>query len=384
MTVGYHLLYPGEQVAEDAPVLLDHKEPGSLIRSHQVDAASEARQAAGGQPVYLLVKGNPRGLDLQALYTRLLDTQAIACEPREGKRVWVWESEETNRHAQRSLTHRRIHRLAERTLDAQGRVLLVPEIEYDFWDTTLPESFPPSEVIELYADHGTHEQFHSELFGFAESFATLRTAAKRCPAPFGLVKTDLDLERLPSGKFDTNDLILSLACLAYNVLRLMGQSALLAEEAPIRHPAKRRRLKTVLQELIYVSAKLVAHARQKVLNFGRLSGVPGLRAFVSAMVLGVAARGTPFPGPDRRAPRGRFVRSVAKSPAGGRASPRRGGEGRVCAPWAALARPRGRQGASKIGLRADRGACGRSNLRIQAIGSGVASPGRFQRTAKSR
>ncbi len=221
--------------------------------THEVDAASEARQADGGKAIHLLVKGNPRGLDLQALHARLLDAQAIACEPREGKRVWVWETEETNRHAQRSLTHRRIHRLAERTLDAQGQVLLVPEIEYDFWDTTLPESFPPSEVIELYADHGTHEQFHSEF------------------------KTDLDLERLPSGKFDTNDLILSLACLAYNVLRLMGQSALLAEEAPLRHPAKRRRIRTVLQELIYVSAKLVAHARQKVLNFGR--HCPAFRVF---------------------------------------------------------------------------------------------------------
>jgi len=213
--------------------------------THQVEATSEARQAAGGEAIYLLVKGNPRGLDIQALHARLLDAQAIACEPREGKRVWVWESRETNVQAQRTLTHRRIHRLTERTLDARGQVLLVPEIEYDFWDTTLPEAFRPSEVIDWYADHGTHEQFHSEF------------------------KTDLDLERLPSGKFDTHDLILSLASLSYNVLRLMGQSALLGEDAPVRHPAKRRRLRTVLQELIFVSAKLVAHARQKVLNFGR-------------------------------------------------------------------------------------------------------------------
>jgi hypothetical protein len=35
------------------------------------------------------------------------------------------------------------------------------------------------------------------------------------------------------------------------------------------HPAKRRRPKTVIQELITVSAKLVAHARQAFLNFGR-------------------------------------------------------------------------------------------------------------------
>jgi hypothetical protein len=57
--------------------------------------------------------------------------------------------------------------------------------------------------------------------------------------------------------------------LACNVLRLIGQSALLSADAPVRHPAKRRRLKTVLQELITVSAKRVDHARRRILAFGR-------------------------------------------------------------------------------------------------------------------
>jgi hypothetical protein len=138
-----------------------------------------------------------------------------------------------------------MHRLIERTVDRHGQLLLLPELEYAFWDTTLPDTLTPQAVIELYQDPGTHEPFHSEY------------------------KTDLDLERLPSGQFATNDLILSLAMLAYNVLRLMGQAALLSAEAPVRHPAKRRRLKTVIQELITVSAKLVKHARQVFLNFGR-------------------------------------------------------------------------------------------------------------------
>lgn len=37
----------------------------------------------------------------------------------------------------------------------------------------------------------------------------------------------------------------------------------------IRHPAKRRRLKTVLQEIMYRAAKVVEHARRLVLDFGR-------------------------------------------------------------------------------------------------------------------
>lgn len=98
----------------------------------------------------------------------------------------------------------------------------------------------------------------------------LRFTDKEITAQFhSEFKTDLDLERLPSGKFATNDLVLTLVALAYNVLRLMGQSALLCPDAPVRHAAKRRRLKTVIQELICVSAKVVEHARSKILNFGR-------------------------------------------------------------------------------------------------------------------
>jgi hypothetical protein len=125
--------------------------------SHQIEAASTVRQAAGGEPIHFLVKGNPRGMDIQALPAERVEAQAIACLPREGKRVW--ETQE-NRQAPQVLSHRRIHRLIERTVDAQGQRLLVPKIEFDFWDTTLPADFRPIEVIRLYEDHGTHEQFH--------------------------------------------------------------------------------------------------------------------------------------------------------------------------------------------------------------------------------
>jgi hypothetical protein len=238
---------PRAQALTDAGILVRLDSGFHSARlSHKIEGASCSRQAAGGEPIYFLIKGNPRrSIDIQALYAQRVDSQAIACLSREGKRMWVWEAQETNVHDRQVLSHRRIYRLVERTVNAQGQALLVPEIEFDFWDTTLPASFRPNEVIRLYEDHGTHEQFHSEF------------------------KTDLDLERLPSGKFATNRCILSLSGLAYNVLRLMGQSALLGEDAPVRHPAKRRRLRTVIQELIYVSAKVVAHARSKILNFGR-------------------------------------------------------------------------------------------------------------------
>lgn len=134
-------------------------------------------------------------------------------------------------------------RVTERTIDKKGQHLLIPEIELEGWWTSLAE--PMSEVIELYKQHGTHEQFHSEI------------------------KTDLDLERLPSGKFDTNDAVVHLAAFAYNGLRLIGQLGLTGDISPIRHPAKRRRIKTVLQEVMYRAAKFVEHARRLVLDFGR-------------------------------------------------------------------------------------------------------------------
>ena len=56
---------------------------------------------------------------------------------------------------------------------------------------------------------------------------------------------------------------------AYNSLRLLGQLGLTGKISPVRHPAKRRRLKTVLQEIMFRAAKFVDHARQLILDFGR-------------------------------------------------------------------------------------------------------------------
>ena len=104
--------------------------------------------------------------------------------------------------------------------------------------------FNDETIIALYADHATSEQFHSEF------------------------KTDLDIERLPSGKFATNALVLACAAFAYNVLRWIGQSGLFGPDAPPRHPAKRRRLRTVMQELMYVAARLIVTGRRLKLAFG--------------------------------------------------------------------------------------------------------------------
>ena len=78
----------------------------------------------------------------------------------------------------------------------------------------------------------------------------------------------MDIERLPSGKFATNALILACAQLAYNILRWIGQSGLLGPDAPPRHRAKRRRIRTVMQELMYLAARLIYTGRRMKLAFG--------------------------------------------------------------------------------------------------------------------
>jgi hypothetical protein len=207
-----------------------------------LQADEKDRWAARGRAFDFITKWNPRKQDKEAWVARAESAGAFV-EARAGKRVALLSLniERAWRKARR--TFRLVVQVTERTIDKKGQRLLVPDIELQGWWTSLDVT--PEEVIELYKHHGTHEQFHSEL------------------------KTDLDLERLPSGKFDTNDAILHLASFAYNCLRLLGQLGLTGEIAPVRHPAKRRRLKTVLQEIMYRAAKFVAHARRLVLDFGR-------------------------------------------------------------------------------------------------------------------
>lgn len=70
----------------------------------------------------------------------------------------------------------------------------------------------------------------------------------------------MDLEKLPSGKFATNALILTLAGLAYNIFRGIRQLGLAGERTPVKHPAKRHRI-NVIQEMLYLAARLVTYGR---------------------------------------------------------------------------------------------------------------------------
>ena len=190
-----------------------------------------------------LIKWNPRKTDTAMVAALLAANQATRWEhARAGKRWTVWDEKVA---IQGLGTTRRVMRLTERTIDAKGQLLIEPLYVLEGWSTSLEQrQFNAQALITLYEGHGEHEQFHSEF------------------------KTDLDLQRLPSGKFDTNALVCALAALAMNILRLLGQGGLHGPDAPVRHQAKRRRIKTVIQELIYRAARLIEHGRRRVLGLG--------------------------------------------------------------------------------------------------------------------
>ena len=168
--------------------------------------------------------------------------------PREGKDVYIgstWKEitytgEDGDQH---TVTIRIVYEIIERSIDKHGQFLLPHDVEVNMFWTNLP--FSDEEVIQLYHAHGESEQFHSEL------------------------KHDMDMERFPSGKFNTNELFLELAIISYNILRMIGQEINGSEDVPMRKKTRRRRLRTVILNIIYAPAHVTTHARQVFASLGR-------------------------------------------------------------------------------------------------------------------
>jgi hypothetical protein len=96
----------------------------------------ESYNAAGVPQVDWLIKWNPRTTNVAALAERLDgDTATIWEHPRAGKRVTLWEEALHIEGIERPL--RRVLRLTERTIDAQGQLLIEPKLTLDGWSTSL-------------------------------------------------------------------------------------------------------------------------------------------------------------------------------------------------------------------------------------------------------
>ena len=208
------------------------------------DDIATVRQLRRTPKTDFIVKRNLRSESKQ---TWLEEAQALGtCTcPRPGKEIFTGSLVEERK----DVFERVVYEVVRRTISAEGQALLIPEIEVQTWWSNLEA--PPEDVIRLYREHSTCEQFHAEL------------------------KTDMDLERLPSGKFATNALVLLLAMMAYNALRLCGQTSLREERrlpaekhVTFRKKAGRRRLRSVILDLMYQAARWVRHGRRFGLSFG--------------------------------------------------------------------------------------------------------------------
>lgn len=197
--------------------------------------------------VEFIIKRNLRKEDPQA-WLKLAKEIGTSIPCRVGKQIWRGK---TYRDLQGNpLAFPIVFEVTERTTK-KGQALLFPEVSVDSYWISL--DLQPHETILLYHDHGTSEQFHSEL------------------------KTDMDLERLPSGRFKSNAFVLLLGMLTYNLLRLCGQESLRedngnAEKMPeYRKKVRRRRIRTVILDLIYVAGRIIHTSRRWFISFGNMN-----------------------------------------------------------------------------------------------------------------
>ena len=204
-----------------------------LVRQDSAHDALENRLRYLEEEVDFIIQWNPRGED-PAHWLERAERQGAWETPAPGKRVALFSVVEEHPH--REHTPRSPGDAGDRAHHRQEGPGAVGTGAGDRWLVDLAGLSGRGDRRPV--PGGDLQQFHSEF------------------------KTDLDIERLPSGKFDTNDLVLAFAVFAYNILRFIGLIGLTGEAAPLRHPAKRRRLKTVLQELMYLAARLAATGRR--------------------------------------------------------------------------------------------------------------------------
>jgi len=212
-----------------------------LARLDAAHDAEETHAACLDEKLDFICRWNPRRADAFATWLSLgEDKTHFASGP--GTFTALLDERHTLSDGR---TLRRIVLVTRKSGDAE-QLLLVPEYELEGYWTSL--DLPAHEVVDLYRAHGTCEQFHSEL------------------------KSDIGLERFPSGKFATNAHVLACAQVAFNLLRLLGELMKRHGPSPRRAAERKRlrfRLRTVMQALLYHAAVLVHHARGWVLKVGR-------------------------------------------------------------------------------------------------------------------
>ena len=194
---------------------------------------------------YFIIKRNLRRESKEEWFNMAKQHCQNVTTPREGKTIYIgsdWKTV-TSKQFKQEFTLRAGYKITERTINKYGQFMFPVDIEVETWWTNLGET--DREIMRLYHAHGECEQYHSEI------------------------KTDMDIERLPSGKFDTNALVLELTIIAYNILRMIGQGAIGGRAPRQKRDVKRRRMRTVISNLIMMASHITTHARQLIMGLGK-------------------------------------------------------------------------------------------------------------------
>ena len=215
----------------------------------RLDSGNDAQENLGilmEDGSWFIVKRNLRKETREGWWLEMMNCCQDIRHPRDGKVVYVgssWKPISYKNTVGETInkTIRIGYEIIERTIDKHGQVLLMPDIEVNTWWTNL--DWNDQAIIDSYHAHAECEQLHSEI------------------------KTDMDVERLPSGKFGTNALVLELTIIAYNLLRMIGQESL-KHKPDAKKVVKRRRIRTVIQNLMLIGSHITRHARKIRMGLG--------------------------------------------------------------------------------------------------------------------
>jgi hypothetical protein len=203
------------------------------------DSKTLLQEMLYAEDVFFVIKRNLRTESVQEWLETAKANPEHEREARDGSQVYYKTIDRALTYDEVSETVNIVVVARERLHDAQGQMLLAPEISVETYWTNL--SVDATEVEHIYHQHGTSEQYHGEL------------------------KSDLGVERLPSGKFHANTLHLLFSMVAFNLLRRVGTQLLLTKKSPGKR-GRRLRLRTVLHCAMYLAGMVVSHAGQMILR----------------------------------------------------------------------------------------------------------------------
>ena len=215
-----------------------------LIRLDSGNDSADTIAVLRASPHRFLIKRNQRLENPVKWLSHAMAMGAPDETPRPGKEVWLGSVGHLRPGGESSEQEplNVIYRVTRRSIDKHGQALLIHEIEVETYWTNLWHD--AADVVALYHAHGTSEQFHSE------------------------VKTDMNLERFASHSYAVNSLQLQLGMLSYNLVRVVEELARAHRELwPERiKEVQRRRVGSVIKDLILVAGKIVRHAGKTVMK----------------------------------------------------------------------------------------------------------------------